>query len=198
LKRYIVVYDICSSTQILDNLLANEIIDKYDILITDISKSFTSLFSKLNPIFYKFLGDGSIFFFKEETDVDSIINLLCDFIEESDFIINNFVKRYIDIDLKRVGITIGVAFVNIYLAKIKNEYFGRAINMACRLQNSLNKPEHVNKILVQKEVFKSINDKELRRWFNIRRRTFSNLNADQLTQCYEMDPYNEDLERNQT
>lgn len=201
MQSYVVVYDICSSTVILENLTTNEATSRYGKLVSDVSTAFERLMDFSKPTKCKFLGDGAIYLFKQETNTDALINALCDFVETADLAIHDFVGKHIDIDLPRSGITVGVAFGTIYRTEEvwhSLEYFGRPINFACRLQSSLKEPEQTDKILVQKQVFKSLTDRNLRKRFNLRRRKFRNLNADQIIQCYEIDPYNEDLERNQT
>ncbi len=201
MQKIIVVFDICSSTSILEILMLNGRAMEYEKIITEETTIFEKKLSAEKPSFYKYLGDGNIYFFNEDTIIDNLIENLCGFIEESVYMLNRFLKRFIDRELNRIGVTVGIALGDIYETQkigTQKEYFGRPINMACRLQSSLNGKDQINKILIQKEVFQRLKKKELRKWFNIRRKILSNINADLETQCYEIDPYNEDLERNET
>lgn len=200
-RKYVVVYDICSSSSMLENLTTNERAHQYENLITDVTKEFEYDLRALSPEQYKFLGDGSIYFFPEGSATDELIDELCTFVFQADAIIGRFIRKRIDIALRRSGLTVGVAVGNIHMTNVYGtsvEYFGRPINLACRLQNSLTDPEQSNKIIVQKEVFQSLKDKQLRLLFSRRERSFRNINAEQATICYEIDPFNLDPDRNET
>ena len=174
-RKYIVVYDICSSSSMLENLTTNQRAYQYENLITDVTKEFEYDLAALSPEQYKFLGDGSIYFFPEDSSTDELVDELCTFVVQADTIINRFIKKRIDIALRRSGITVGVAVGSIHTTNAYGpnvEYFGRAINLACRLQNSLGEPEQSNKILVQKEVFQSLRDKQRRLLFSREREHF--------------------------
>jgi class 3 adenylate cyclase len=201
MRVFVVVYDICSSTRMLEDLATNDNLAPYEDLILKVASEFSGELAVVSPVLYKFLGDGGMYLLHDDISVDSLVKGLCEFVESADVIVSRFVKRHIEVELQRFGLTVGVAFGTVHKTDkvgTLTEYYGRPLNLASRLQGSLKEPDQSNKILVQKEVFQRLQDRELRRHFNLRKRIFRNINGDQPISCYEIDPYNEDLERNQT
>ena len=191
-EQIVLVFDICSSTSILEDLHRTNTIEKYNNLISNIN-----LFLEKNHItysydIYKFLGDGYILLFDNQKNIDKVLEFSIALIYEC----NEYIKKVIEEDIEaensilRKGITIGIDCG--YISKLKNmnknEYIGRPINFACRLQSSLKKTEHTNRILLSNKVYQLINEKGYKLLCSKTTRSFRNIVNDDDIKCYEFDP----------
>ncbi len=186
---YVIVFDLCSSSVILEDLQNQEKLDRWKLFWEKIH-AFLVKTSHHEEVFtiYKFVGDGFILLYNPEFE-DGLIRY-CIRLSK---IINEELGKIIENDMNvrpdRLGITIGVDKGKLIQLKIGNlyEYTGKAINVASRLQSSLKKPEHANKMLVSKNVKNrtcSLYDSSL---YKSVERTLNNLFGDKSFYCYEID-----------
>jgi hypothetical protein len=135
----VVAFDMCSSSDIIEELTLKGDVSRFQRFLTRLKHY---LAAKQNAIIfepYKFTGDGWILLFPAETDGTALLTFLrdlCAFFKKE---FRNDVLRYLDTPPSITGLTFGVekgplAPMTIYGGK---EYVGRALNIACRLQNAL-------------------------------------------------------------
>ena len=95
-------------------------------------------------------------------------------------------------ELPRVGISAGLDFGSLH--KFRNEhspraeYFGKAINLATRLQSSQERPDNVNRLLFSAKLYLKIDEYLLRVACAERTRTLKNINKGEAIRCYEFNP----------
>ena len=186
---YVLVFDVCSSSSILENLQTNDNLVEWKKFWEGIN-SFLKEKSDSNKFFinYKFVGDGFILLFdiKYINEIISFSRELAKFLNET---LDELINLHVDTVPNRKGITIGIErgkLIRIDIGGVP-EYCGKAINVAARLQASLKDPEHVNKALISKRVRNDIRPSGRPTIFIERERKLPNLFGDSRFYCYEMD-----------
>jgi class 3 adenylate cyclase len=191
MRQYVVVMDVCSSTQILETLTRMENAEEYYKLMMRIYKAVERATMNKGSI-YKFLGDGFILLFNSEYEFDKILSCVGNICQASNTELTRFVSSKLDRPvLKRMGITVGIDEGMIYQMDFNDtmgiEYFGMPINRASRLQASLKDPGHANKALISWKLYSKILDKRIRACTKETTRTFHNVAEDTTLRCYEID-----------
>ena len=125
IERYVLIFDICSSTIILEDLHRTNQSGRYMDLVDEIN----SFLYKNNIYFeyevYKFLGDGFILIFNENTVVESVLLFIIRLVDNCNNMLSRFLDDYVEITkLPRFGITIGLDKGIIYKRNLneKKEY----------------------------------------------------------------------------
>lgn len=191
MTRTVVVFDICSSSVILEDLQQSGTQDRFGLLIDALwAYLLAGVRRKLFEI-YKYLGDGFVLLFSESVRPDDVIMFLVNLTHYSNIVIAEFQRQYLDVaQLPRAGITIGVDLGQVYRlqsnATSRREYFGRPINIASRFQSSLDQPEHVNHVLVSREFYRGMENKTLRDRFSETSRSLRNMAGEKKQRCYYM------------
>ncbi len=192
-ERIVLVFDICSSTSIIEDLHRQQTIFRYTELIARIQQYLEKYSVIYNFEIYKFVGDGFILLFDTTTLIDQVLFFSIGLTDECDKYLTNFINNYIeDKEIPRKGITIGLAKGLIEELKLDKEspieYIGRPITVACRLQDSLYKPEHTNRVLMVLKLYAEIQDKLLKMVCAETSRSLKNINKNRKQTCYEFDP----------
>lgn len=189
-EKTILVFDICSSTNIVEDLHRTGSINRYNEMIDKINGFLKKKKKKSIPFdIYKFVGDGFILTFSPEMEIDAIVLFsqeLTQFCLDS---INDIIE-YLEVPkLPRKGITIGIdkGFVHSFKLNSKDEIVGRAINLACRLQSSQDTPEMVNTILMSVKAFSELKNDKIREECKQQERTLRNIIVDKPIKCYELE-----------
>ena len=142
--RIVLVLDLCSSSQIMEDLLLSEKFDRYEAFLTCVKRwlmNWTEAHSPAKGRFelYKFTGDGWILLFPDTIGGDALIRFmysLCEMIDAE-------LARHIIPSLSSVpavlGATLGVEAGTLIRMTMneREEYVGRALNVACRLQSAV-------------------------------------------------------------
>lgn len=160
-KKIVLVIDICSSTEIIEDLLrtGNSLawISFLDSLYCDYKQDQKDLGFHL----YKFTGDGWILLCNPECDLQRILRYICELSKNFD---NNF-KEKISPCLERepdlTGLTFGLDSGDlISITMNAEEYIGRAINMACRLQSVIEDTDILSgyRVMISKQLFQRMQD----------------------------------------
>lgn len=138
-EKVVVVFDICSSTTILEDLhqtnnmktLRNMLIAMKDFINTrSLQDRFTA---------YKFLGDGWILLFPPDVTGSALMNCLSRLTQFYSTLFNKKVARDLQENPKKIGLTFGVDRGQLVRMTLngKPEYIGWPLNMACRLQGAV-------------------------------------------------------------
>ena len=142
--RIVVAFDLCSSSQIMEDLLLSEKFDRYEEFLTCIKRWLMNWTEQHAPPkgrfeLYKFTGDGWILLFPDTISGAALMGFMYSLCE----MINAELDRHIIPSLSSVpyvlGATLGVEGGNLIRMTMneREEYVGRALNIACRLQNAV-------------------------------------------------------------
>lgn len=144
----VVVLDLCSSSQIMEDLLLSDQFDRYEAFLTCIKRwlmNWTEAHSPPKGRFelYKFTGDGWILLFPDTIRGEALVGFMYSLCE----MIRAELARHIIPNLSTMpsvlGATLGVEAGNLVTMTMNErvEYVGRALNVACRLQDAVKDDE---------------------------------------------------------
>ena len=148
--RIVVVLDLCSSSQIMEDLLLSEKFDRYEAFLTCVKRwlmNWTEAHSPAKGRFelYKFTGDGWILLFPDTIGGEPLVQFMYSLCE----MINAELARHIIPSLSTMpavlGATLGVEAGNLIRMTMneRDEYVGRALNIACRLQDAVKEKDAI-------------------------------------------------------
>jgi len=155
--KIVISFDICSSSKIIEDLTLTNNLKAMRNLLINMKDFLLEKSELLNFEIYKFTGDGWIILFPENIQGEDLMSFL---IELSSFFKQKLTSEIIPL-LERppeiMGLTFGIdggKLIGIVM-NINQEYIGRPLNIACRLQNAIkDKEKHPEyKLLVSKHVF---------------------------------------------
>jgi hypothetical protein len=146
--KIVVVFDLCSSSQIMEDLLLGDRFDRYETFLTCVKRwlmNWSQQHSQANGHFqlYKFTGDGWILLFPATMNGKALINSMYSLCE----MINAELARHIIPSLSStpaiLGATLGVERGKLVrmMMNEREEFVGRALNVACRLQSAVKEKE---------------------------------------------------------
>ena len=146
--RIVVAFDLCSSSQIMEDLLLSDSFDRYEAFLTCVKRWLMNWSEKRSPAkgrfeLYKFTGDGWILLFPTTIRGEPLLEFLCNLCE----MIDAELARHIIPSLSSVppvlGAAIGIDEGNLMRMTMneREEYVGRALNIACRLQDAVKDKE---------------------------------------------------------
>jgi class 3 adenylate cyclase len=160
--RIVLAFDLCSSSKIMEDLLLNDKFRDYKAFLTCIKRWLIDQAKKQPPTndcfeLYKFTGDGWILLFPTTTSGGALLEFmrgLCEMVSAE-------LARHIIPNLSSkpavLGATIGVETGSLVKMTMndRDEYVGRALNIACRLQNAVkeNEPSPEYKALVSAPLY---------------------------------------------
>lgn len=185
----VLVFDICSSTVFIEDLVKTNQLETY----CDLVESFRNLLLSIRisgMTIYKFLGDGFVLLFGSEILFDEVLLVSKKLAEFAKDTLGKFIRENIETTaIPRIGITIGIDIGNLNDLKLDgtDEFIGRPLNVSSRLQGSLKDKNHENKILMSVKAYKKISNLKIKRKCIERERIFRNLSDNNRTRCYELD-----------
>ena len=144
----VVAFDLCSSSTIMEDLLLSENFYQYETFLTCVKRWLMNWTNKHAPgngrfELYNFTGDGWILLFPATTTGKALIESMRSLCE----MISAELTRHIIPNLSGVrsvlGATLGVEEGNLIRMRMneRDEYVGRALNIACRLQDAVKEKE---------------------------------------------------------
>lgn len=159
-RTTVLTFDICSSSDILEDLIRTENTRSWRDLLIWMKRYLVNQSNEFDFDLYKFTGDGWILLF----DYDCSGKGLFDFIEDLSELFDSKIMKLADDLLETppdiLGLTFGIdrgTLIRFVMAE-NTEYIGRAINVACRLQGAIKdkdkKPQY--KVLMTKNVYRQI------------------------------------------
>jgi len=142
----VVVFDLCSSTEILEGLQSRGKIGLYNELFGHIETLIRRLGQGFGCRIYKFLGDGYILLVNEDTTTEELIVLCAVICRTCNTLLKEGILEEINFTPKRIGFTFGCDIGEIHALSIggKAEFTGKVINLSSRLQSSLSAPDDPN------------------------------------------------------
>ena len=167
-------------------------------MIRKMDKCLTKLSQFFSFTNYKFLGDGFILVINsEKIKTEEVVYLSYIINKIGNYLISELIENYIQISLKRKGLTFGydIGDVSKFHVANKLEFAGKPINLASRLQGSLNTKEDSGSILFSLEARNNIDSKTFKTIINKseRERTFKNICGDKPIRCFCYDLRNDDI-----
>lgn len=186
-KRIVLTFDICSSTDILEDLIRTENIKTWRNFLVWLKEYLRKKSEELPFEIYKFTGDGWIILFNIDHSGFEIIKFLEELSKDFQIQFKTKVEDYLDSPPDVIGFTFGMdkgTLVKIIMSGRK-EYIGRALNVACRLQSAIqdkdDKPQY--KGLMTKHLYRAIQD-ELTEYKVVEvKRKLKNIAGDKVIRC---------------
>lgn len=188
----VVVFDMCSSSKLLEDLTRTNSLQQYDRLLKNLRAWLANSAVTSGYVPYKFTGDGWILLFPSRsttgTALMAFLKRLCERHQK-------FRQQHIDAHLEStpesVGLTLGVdmGLVRKVLFGPETEFFGRPINVACRLQSAVKdkKPGPDYRCLMSRKVYNSLMKDVDGYFFGPAERTLRNISSGEKYQCYKVD-----------
>jgi hypothetical protein len=135
----VVAFDICSSSDIIEELTLKGDMKRFQQFLTAIKRHLMEKQKTITFVTYKFTGDGWILLFPENTDGKVLLKFLkdlCVFFRKE---LRSQILRYLDTPPGITGLTFGLEKgpLGAMLMYGKTEYVGRSLNIACRLQSAV-------------------------------------------------------------
>ena len=192
-ERIIVVFDFCSSSNIIEDLTLTDNLQSYNMLLNAMDIFIRSNESDQKYTCYKYLGDGWILLFQVTAKGVDILNFLNRLCKHYNSRFNRIVKNHLEHFPEVLGITFGIEKGKLVFTRLnrKTEWFGRAINIACRLQGAIkdNDSYPQNKALMSNQVYheyfkniKNISDYDPRK----AERKLRNIRGEENYNCYKI------------
>ena len=177
-QKYVLVFDICSSTVILEDLVRSESQKRWRDLLIDLKSFLRNEQTKHQFEIYKFIGDGWILLFDKDFSPADLFDLLKRLSEVYGHAFIRHIKGVLSVKIHSIGLTFGLELGTLIRFEINEntEYLGRAINVAARLQAAV-KHDTLNpegQVLMSMRVYDKMK-REIRNAYRIRRVT-RNLN----------------------
>lgn len=133
--KLVVAFDICSSTNAVESLIHNERFDLWQKLQIRIKNYLLDNSIAAGFSLYKFMGDGWILLFHPDTPIVNVFSFLRDF---GIWFQKQFeaIRKIMHGDPSTIGLTFGIDKGTLlsFVMNNNDEYIGKAINVACRLQ----------------------------------------------------------------
>lgn len=138
-RRIVLTFDICSSTDILEDLHRTENIEVWRNFLIWVKKYLNKKSKSESFDLYKFTGDGWIILFDFNYPGEKLIIFVENFCEAFKSKLEQKVLNILEAPPEITGLTFGMdrgTLVKIIMNR-RREYVGRPINVACRLQSSI-------------------------------------------------------------
>jgi len=138
-EAIVVAFDMCSSSDVLEGLTLKGETARLKSFIEKLKHYLANAQKDLPFDPYKFTGDGWILLFPVDTDGPKLLSFLRDFAIYFRKAFKTDVLTFLDVRPDITGLTFGVEKGPLVPMTIfqTQEYIGRALNIACRLQSAI-------------------------------------------------------------
>ena len=138
-NKIVLVVDICSSSDIMEDLLRTQDIVKWRNLLITLKEYLVETSTKLDFEVYKFIGDGWILLFDSGYNGRHLLNFLIDLLRRFDSEFKHLIYPNLEKPPEIEGLTFGMDSGRLVFIEMmeRREYVGRAINVAARLQGTI-------------------------------------------------------------
>ena len=135
-RKTVMVFDICSSTTILEDLKSTDNLERWRNLLIALKTFLVEHSAPLDYEVYKFIGDGWILLFLPHVSRDRLLGFISDLMQIFYSQFDNGVADLLQRTPEPLGITVGVDAGELIRLEMNEqiEYLGRALNVASRLQ----------------------------------------------------------------
>ena len=138
-KKAVLFFDICSSSKILEDLVKTDNLKVWRDLLIQIKLFLSDNADQFHFTIYKFLGDGWVLLFEENIFGGKLIDFLKLLSNTYSDLYERKIKTLLEVKPKIVGLTFGIdmgPLIRIVMNE-KEEFIGRPINIASRLQGAI-------------------------------------------------------------
>jgi class 3 adenylate cyclase len=158
-RHLVVVFDICSSTTILEDLKRTDNLGAWRTLLIHLKDRMLERGANLKMSLYKFIGDGWVLLFPDNVPKIELCSFLCDLSQAFEAQFEEYVKPLLSQEPNPIGLMFGIDAGDLIRLELNGhfEYIGRAINVASRLQSYTKElPDGPsNKVIFSKNSFNS-------------------------------------------
>jgi hypothetical protein len=135
----IVVFDFCSSSELVEALTLRGSVEPYKALLTSIKRHLAAAQKSVTFDPYKFTGDGWILLFPSDTSGAVLWEFLLDLCDAYRRVYRENLLPHLETPPRVEGLTFGIEQGPIHNLTIfrQSEYLGRSLAIACRLQNAV-------------------------------------------------------------
>jgi class 3 adenylate cyclase len=189
-KRTVLIFDVCSSSNMLEDLLLSENIQAMRNLIISIKTFLRGKQSEGRCEIYKFIGDGWILLFPYQVRGTELIA----FMEELSQTFAKKLKKLVIPHLQLIPEVLGLSFgvdrgklVRMTMME-RTEFIGRPLNIASRLQSVIKDKDHnpAYKALFSKYCFTALRIPKGYRGAKVVRRQLRNIQGGQNYSCVKL------------
>ena len=156
-QKIVVAFDICSSSNIIEDLTLTDNLKEMRRLIIFMKKFLMRKAKVMDFNIYKFTGDGWILLFPHETKGRDIMRLLTELSELCRQLFRRVISFLENKPMIR-GLTFGIEEGSLVRLKMAGriEYVGRPLNIACRLQSAIKDKDRnpAYKVLISRHAFR--------------------------------------------
>jgi class 3 adenylate cyclase len=159
-KRQVVVFDICSSSNMLEDLILSQNQKAMRDLIISLKNYLKSESVERAFEVYKFIGDGWILLFSPDVDGEALIGFLEDLCGQFKRSYKKYILPHLQSTPKVLGLTFGIDRGDLIPMQMMHsrEYIGRPLNIASRLQSAIKEKDDDPgyKVLLSKSSFNGL------------------------------------------
>lgn len=159
-EKYVLIFDICSSTKIVERLMLEDHQERWPKLLKHIDRFLRKESKFLGFEIYKFIGDGWILLFNTDLPPNEMLSFVDRLNDEYADAYNKVIGNILPTRIDKIGITFGLDIGLLYrfLMSGRQEYTGRPLIIAARLQGAIKdkdkNPE--GKVLMSKSVYRKV------------------------------------------
>ena len=159
-QKYVLVFDICSSTKIVEHLILEGPQESWCNLLIDIENVLKRESEAIGFEIYKFIGDGWILLFNTDLSPKELFSFVDRLRDKYAVAYNERIGKILSTRIDNIGITFGLETGDLirFIMFERPEYIGRPLIMAVRLQGAIkdNDPNPQGKMLMSKSVYNKV------------------------------------------
>lgn len=187
-NRIAVTLDICSSSQIIEDLIKTTNIKVWRDLLISMKDFLVTESPKYNAKIYKFIGDGWIILFEQTYSAANLLKFIKCINDKFEKQYKEMIYPNLDTPPEISGLTFGIDEGQLVLLTMQenNEFVGRPINIACRLQGAINKMDIKTgyRVLMSHRLFNFLRINTLDYYFEETDRPLRNISEGRNFKCY--------------
>jgi class 3 adenylate cyclase len=159
-QKYVLVFDFCSSTSIIEHLILEGPQERWRNLLIDIKRFLKEESTAHGFEVYKFTGDGWILLFDAGFSPSVLFPFVERLCEKYAMAYNKRIGKILSSPIDNIGITFGLEFGDVirFVMFGRREYIGRPLNIAARLQGAIKDkdPKPQGKMLMSRLVYSKV------------------------------------------
>ncbi|ABB30331.1 hypothetical protein GeomeDRAFT_3401 [Geobacter metallireducens RCH3] len=186
----VLVFDICSSTDILEDLHRTDNLQKWRNLLIGVKKFIVEQGDNFPFRLYNFTGDGWILLFDHNIDGEKLLPFIRKLCTTFKHLYEQKIHPVLETPPEIIGLTIGMDRGRLIKIRLnhRDEYVGRPLNVACRLQSAIKDRDKnpANKMLMTKNLYNSIKQDTIQWRFTEVERTLRNIAGSRRVSCMKL------------
>lgn len=188
MNKVVVTVDICSSSLIIEDLIKTTNIKLWRDLLIQMKEYLANNSSDCGADIHKFIGDGWIILFDKPYSADNIFHFLSGLNQEYEKRYKEEIFPNLDTPPEISGLTFGIdegQLIQITMHE-RQEYIGRPINIACRLQGAINEIDMKGgfNVFMSHRLFNNLKMDSLGYFNEVTERPLRNISEGKNFRCY--------------